>query len=208
MTAVNYNLAEVQGLLDGILTGSAIPLGACCNWVDLAFPGLCMNLNAGGINSGSDIQNLNDVFTLISQFNPGETFSIQGFLFEIDSINNDAAILPAACGSSNLPICYAADVAQQACYTVAAGPMVAVTTNQQTICPGGSASLTASGGANYMWSDGQTGATISVSPAATTTYSVSVSNACGTATDDVTITVDTAPTVNAGTDQSLSLIHI
>lgn len=202
VTAVNYDLSQVQGLLDGILTGSAIPLGACCNWVDLAFPGLCTNLNAGGINSGSDIQNLNDVFALVGQFNPGATFSIQGFLFEIDSINTDAGILPAACGSSFLDICYASDVSQQACYTVAAGPMVTATTNQQIICPGASATLIASGGTAYTWSDGQTGASISVSPTMTTTYSVSVSDACGTASDEVTIIVDAAPLVNAGLDQT------
>ncbi len=51
--------------------------------------------------------------------------------------------------------------------------------------------LTATGGGNYLWSTGETGATITVSPSATTTYCVLVTDA-NNCTDSacVTITVD------------------
>ena len=45
----------------------------------------------------------------------------------------------------------------------------------QTICAGSSATLTASGGSVYKWSTGATTKSITVSPGATTTYSVTVS---------------------------------
>jgi subtilisin-like proprotein convertase family protein len=63
-------------------------------------------------------------------------------------------------------------------------------------CVGQSTLLTATGGATYLWSTGETTSTISVSPSATTTYSVTVTaGSCGSDTDDVVVTVQPAPTV-------------
>lgn len=47
-----------------------------------------------------------------------------------------------------------------------------------TICFGGSASLTATGGASYLWNTGATTATIDVTPTVTTTYIVTVTATC------------------------------
>ncbi|PSJ76097.1 hypothetical protein C7N43_15585 [Sphingobacteriales bacterium UPWRP_1] len=68
------------------------------------------------------------------------------------------------------------------------------------ICNGQSASLTASGGGTYLWSNGATSPSISVSPTANTTYNVTVTNAGGcTATASASVTVNniTAPTIPA-----------
>src|SRR6218665_432973 len=69
-----------------------------------------------------------------------------------------------------------------------------------TICPGtGGTDLTATGGGNYTWSNGETTATIHVNPPVTTTYTVTVTDTegCGTtATDQVTVFV-TSPTTTA-----------
>ncbi|MEZ4796635.1 MAG: T9SS type A sorting domain-containing protein [Flavobacteriaceae bacterium] len=73
----------------------------------------------------------------------------------------------------------------------------------QDICEGESATLTASGGNSYLWNTGETSASISVNPTATTTYSVTVyQNGCE-ATDDVQVTVNPLPTANAGADQTI-----
>jgi len=47
-----------------------------------------------------------------------------------------------------------------------------ISVNHPEICLGGEATITASGADSYTWSTGETGATITVSPAATTNYTV------------------------------------
>ena len=71
-----------------------------------------------------------------------------------------------------------------------------ITSNPNPICLGNAAILTATGGATYSWSTGQTGASISVSPASTTTYSVTATNAGCTDVANITVTVNSV-TANA-----------
>jgi hypothetical protein len=74
-----------------------------------------------------------------------------------------------------------------------------------SICEGESTILTASGGATYVWSTGETTSSIEVNPNVTTTYSVTVFNSLGTSSDidDVIVTVNTIPVANAGNDTEL-----
>lgn len=58
-----------------------------------------------------------------------------------------------------------------------------------TVCGGGAATLSATGGGSYAWSTGATGSSITVSPVATTSYSVSVTNSCGTSSASASVTV-------------------
>lgn len=82
-------------------------------------------------------------------------------------------------------------------------PPIHVTVNSQTICPGQSVSITASatGGIpfpsyNYVWNTGSVTQSISGSPAATTTYTVTVSDICGnSATASGTVTVQSSAPV-------------
>ncbi len=74
----------------------------------------------------------------------------------------------------------------------------------QDICEGETATLTASGGPNFLWSNGETTASIDVNPDITTTYTVTVSDNEGNTDDDsVTVTVSAIPTANAGEDQTI-----
>ena len=70
-----------------------------------------------------------------------------------------------------------------------------------TICSGQAATLTASGGGNYSWSNGLTNSVITVNPSANTSYSVIVSNAGG-CTDTATILVTASPNMNPAVSPS------
>ncbi|MEI6348500.1 MAG: T9SS type B sorting domain-containing protein [Bacteroidota bacterium] len=80
--------------------------------------------------------------------------------------------------------------------TVTISPNATATiTGANPICTGGSTTLTASGGASYLWSNTLTTAAISVNPATTTTYTVTVTSASGcTGTASHTVTVNPLPT--------------
>ncbi|MBK9254103.1 MAG: hypothetical protein IPM42_01305 [Saprospiraceae bacterium] len=68
--------------------------------------------------------------------------------------------------------------------------------NDAMICAGGSATLTATGGTSYLWSNGMNTAFINVTPATTTSYTVTVTNANGCqATASRNITVNPIPVV-------------
>ena len=84
--------------------------------------------------------------------------------------------------------------------------VVASAGNDQTICNGLQATLTATGGAAYVWNTGETTASINVSPTSTTTYTVTAFDSTGTVsdTDDVIVTVDALPTVEAGIDVTIT----
>lgn len=83
--------------------------------------------------------------------------------------------------------------------TIIDAPTVTVT--DQSICDGSSATIPATpstGGGTYLWSPGlETTSSITVNPSSTTTYSVQYTlNGCASASEDVTITVNTVPTVS------------
>ncbi len=72
------------------------------------------------------------------------------------------------------------------------------------ICIGASATLTASGGGTYLWSNGATTNTITVNPIITTNYIVTVTNGNGCqASDTAIVNVHALPTADAGTDQTI-----
>ncbi len=89
--------------------------------------------------------------------------------------------------------------------TVTVGPPPTVTASSSgTICSGDNATLTGSGASSYTWMPGSlSGSPISVSPAATTTYTVTGSNGPGcSSTATVLVTVNTLPTVTASASNS------
>ncbi len=79
-----------------------------------------------------------------------------------------------------------------------------VISNDVDICPGGSTSITASGGDTYFWSNGSISPSITVSPMTTSSYQVTVTNAVGCSdTAESTVTVLAPPIADAGADQNI-----
>ncbi|HRO74517.1 MAG TPA: PKD domain-containing protein, partial [Crocinitomicaceae bacterium] len=95
--------------------------------------------------------------------------------------------------------------------TVTAMPAISVTPQTASVCQGSSVNLTASGGSIYTWSPATglsptTGANVTATPSATTTYTVTgvdASNCAGTS--QVTITVTPIPTVTTSANVALCL---
>jgi glucan 1,3-beta-glucosidase len=92
---------------------------------------------------------------------------------------------------------------------------VSASATDQDICEGGSTTLTGEGGSQYLWSTGQTGATVQVFPTITTTYSVTITDGTGGgAITTVTVNVLSKPnfTIAATPDTietgSLSILHV
>ncbi|MFY7991299.1 MAG: gliding motility-associated C-terminal domain-containing protein [Fluviicola sp.] len=86
-------------------------------------------------------------------------------------------------------------------------PVIDLTTIDSVICAGQSITLTASGGATYVWNTSETSSSISVSPSNTTEYFVTgTSNGCS-AQDSITVTVNSLPTPVVGSDASQNGTH-
>lgn len=87
--------------------------------------------------------------------------------------------------------------------TINANPVVDAGENQ-SICIGDAITLAGSGADSYVWNNGVTNG-VSFTPNSTATYTVTGENlATGcTASDNVTITVNSLPTVSAGIDQTI-----
>lgn len=82
--------------------------------------------------------------------------------------------------------------------TISPLPNAAITASGSTaICPGDSVTLTASGAGTYSWSTGSTASSITVFSAGT--YTLTVTNSCGSQTATQTVTASSAPavTINA-----------
>ena len=72
-----------------------------------------------------------------------------------------------------------------------------------SICSGESTTLTATGNSNFLWSTGETTASITVNPTITTIYTVESSSGSCSLSDEVTVTVDDLPSVSLEADTTI-----
>lgn len=126
---------------------------------------------------------------------------------------NTGATTAAITVSPNSTTNYSCTVSNGACsvvanYTVTVNttPVPNPTPSAATICLGQNSTITASGGGTYLWSTGETTASITVSPATTTNYSVTVNNAGCIASGSTTVSVSPtgAPVINCPADINLN----
>jgi hypothetical protein len=93
--------------------------------------------------------------------------------------------------------------AVNATITVGAAPSIVV--SSESMCAGGSATLTASGVTTYTWSTGENTSTIVVSPTTNTVYTVSgdLAGCSVQASNAATVTVNSLPNIAATTNNTL-----
>ncbi len=109
--AVGYNLAQVKGLLNQILTGTISgTTNPCCALFDLdaATRGFCDTLGVLGIASQDDINDLSDVLTVFDAFTDAQ-LSINSLLSYMGLVNGYAGLIAnAGCGTltDGALICY------------------------------------------------------------------------------------------------------
>ncbi len=83
------------------------------------------------------------------------------------------------------------------------GSITAIAGPNSSICEGQSATITATGGTGFLWNNGETTSSITISPSVTTTYSVVVSTAGCSAAAFAIITVNPLPVIDAGLPQTV-----
>jgi hypothetical protein len=86
--------------------------------------------------------------------------------------------------------------------TVVAQPTVMVSPASSTVCTGATATLTASGATTYAWQGGQSAASATYAPSSNSTYSVTGTNACGTATASANVAVTAVAIINAASSST------
>jgi Zn-dependent metalloprotease len=88
--------------------------------------------------------------------------------------------------------------------TINAMPSVSIF-GDNSVCEGSSVELTTSSSDadSFSWSTGATSENVTVNPTQETTYSVTATNSCGDATDQITVTIDPLPTISASADQEI-----
>ena len=94
--------------------------------------------------------------------------------------------------------------------TVVVNPKPTVAVASQTICIGGTATLTASGANTYSWSTSATGPSITVTPSVTTNYTVTGTSAAGctnSALATVAVTTNTIPAFSITTNPPSPVIN-
>jgi gliding motility-associated-like protein len=145
-------------------------------------------LNGGAITASKDSVCLGDSATLTVNnatsyiWSNGATTST--IKVKVDSTTIYKVLAKSACKTDTLSL------------KVTVIPVNITLSGNDSICVGNNTTITASGGTSYLWSNGATTSSITVSPATKTTYTVTVTNhGC---TKDSTVTVVPSPKPTAG----------
>ncbi len=123
--------------------------------------------------------------------------------FASSSQNPTAVPVPTTPGSYtyNLTVAYGGQPCTSSTTVVVNNPVVNAGVDQ-TICAGDPVTLSGSGATTYSWDNGVTDGVVFY-PTTTTTYTVIGTSTICSATDQVVVTVNTLPIVNAGNDVAL-----
>lgn len=176
-------VATTSYTLTGTAANGCVSLPAVSNLTVNALPSV--TVNSGTICAGN-------TFTLVP--NGAATYTLTGGSYTVSPASNSSYTVTGSSvqGCSNTAV---STVSVQSALTMSIA-------GSGTVCAGQSLSLTANGATTYNWNTGATTASITPTPTANTTYSVSgLSGAC-TGTAMITVTVNALPSVSATSSSS------
>ncbi|MFN5183829.1 MAG: beta strand repeat-containing protein [Bacteroidota bacterium] len=176
---------------------SGIPSVFTTNFTDPAFNGLILCSIGAPVVSGATAFCAGGNTTLTA-YPSGYTYNWStGASTQTVSINN--------AGNYTVTITDNLGCSSQATVAVTSNPLPTVSVSGSTaVCAGNSTTLTASGANTYFWNTGVSTASVTLSPSAVTTYTVTGTNASGCSnTQTVTINVNPLPVVNISGNNSV-----
>lgn len=125
------------------------------------------------------------------------------YLWSTGATSNSISVSPSSTTNYSVIVTGANGCTDITSGTVTVTPYpIAVISPNSTICSGDAVMLNASGGANYLWSTGETTASIQVNPNTVTNYSVIVSN--GNCSDTAYTSVSVLPSPTASVTSNIS----
>jgi len=103
-----FDINEFRSLINVIINNSSSTGQSCCAAIETIAKNFCTNLSAFGIDSGEDVNNLNDVWNVlqVSGGNAGISYSVEGFTQQINLLGLMVGGLPENC-QYNSEYCYA-----------------------------------------------------------------------------------------------------
>jgi predicted transcriptional regulator len=184
--------ATTQSILTGIAGTYTVAVTDANNCVSNAMHTLTVNANPTGNVIGSTSICAGKSTTLTAS---GGT----GYIWSTNDLTSAITVSPTANTSYTVTISNAANCTdiRTVLVTVNALPTASIVSSvtPPTICAGDAITLTAGGGISYNWSTGSALAAIALTPAATTTYTVTATDANGcTDTEAITVNVNSLPT--------------
>ena len=159
------------------------------------------NLVCDALNSAVNVQITGSVSTITFRYDSGSGVSRTSGSGFCSSDPSGCFANRVNCPDPGRQYIAIGDITGQMCCSGSADPVYAGP--DQVICQGQSVTLNASGSSNYTWNNGVSNG-IPFSPNSTQTYTVNAIDANGCqSTDNLTVTVNAAPTVSAGPNQTI-----
>ncbi|HMR90141.1 MAG TPA: hypothetical protein PKD51_18395, partial [Saprospiraceae bacterium] len=165
--------------------------------------GYCVN-NVGGNMSGWEVDNIKVFGGCCSGLSSNDAFT---YLWSTGDTTSNIVVNPSTTTSYGVTVtdCKGCQHSDTVLVRVNSLPIANIN-GVLSICTGGSTVLTASGGSSYIWSTGETSASISLTPTITQSYSVTVTDVNGCQSSaSVTVTVNSLPSPQITGDLEICL---
>ena len=183
------------GTFNGILIATD---SSSCNIKDTVT--FVITISTLSIDAGADVTICNGDSTVLTASGGGT------YLWSTGDTTASITVSPSSTANYIVTVtdgsCSGSDTAE---VTVGQPPSAVTISGTTQLCEGSSITLTVQGAGPYMWSTGDTLASITVSPGSNTSYWVQSTNTCGTSSDTANIVVNQPPVLQVSDDTTISI---